>query len=76
MSKEYLWRDELGKLHTIPEGSCVICEHCTDILMDPLRGNEIYNCFCDHKESTLCSRNCDDFVLALDGVEGEKECDE
>lgn len=70
MADFYLWRDEAGMLHKIPEGSCVICEHCTDIWLDPFRGNEIYNCNCDHKESTLCSRECEDFVLSLEGVEG------
>ncbi len=73
MGKIYLWRDGMGKLHKIPEGSCVICEHCTDIFIDPFRGNEIYNCYCDHKDTTECSRNCSDFVLCLEGVEGGEE---
>lgn len=76
MSKQYLWRDMTGKLHTIPEGSCVICEHCTDIFMDPFRANEIYNCVCDHKYDTSCSRECEDFILTLDGVEREIETED
>lgn len=76
MSKLYLWRDKLDHVHKIPEGSCVICEHCTDIFLDPFRGNEIYNCWCDHKSDTSCSRECEDFILKLDGVEGEEEGEE
>ena len=73
MSKTYLWRDKMGYLYTIPEGSCVICEHCTDIFIDPFRGNEIYNCYCDHKDSTECSRECDDFIINYDGIIDEED---
>lgn len=76
MSKLYLWRDKIGTLHKIPYGSCVICEHCTDIFLDPFRGNEIYNCYCDHNEDTYSSRDCEDFVLTLEGVEGIATRDE
>lgn len=63
--KVYDWADEQGIIHKVPEGSCVICEHCTDIYLDPWHCNRIYACLCEiHDESK--SRECDDFKLRSD----------
>ena len=61
--KDYKWKDLTGKVHIIPEGSCVICKHCTDIYLDPFRNNEIYLCMCELKEDTSCSTKCNDFLI-------------
>lgn len=45
--KKYRWYDKTGKLHIIPEGSCVICKNCSDIWLDPWQHNAIYHCACD-----------------------------
>ena len=44
--KVYKWTDRTGKIHKVPEGSCILCEHCTDIFLDPLKNNEVYSCVC------------------------------
>lgn len=64
--KIYNWTDRTGKVHKVPEGSCVLCKNHSDIFLDPFKGNEIYSCVCsinkeeefDNRESiydTFCS---------------------
>ena len=44
--KTFKWKDTQGVEHIIPDGSCVICENCTDVWLDPFRNNQIYACKC------------------------------
>ena len=62
MTKLYQWRDQRKHWHIIPDGSCVICKHCSDIFLDPLRGNEIYMCQCDISGEVGKPKLCKDFV--------------
>jgi hypothetical protein len=58
----YEWADREGIKHSIPEGSCVICKHCTDIFLDPWHSNAIYACVCHlGKDTTEYSRHCDKY---------------
>ena len=41
------WEDSSGHVHLVRENGCVLCKHCIDIFMDPLKGNEIYMCICE-----------------------------
>ena len=55
--KVYKWNDRTGKIHKVPEGSCILCEHCSDIFLDPLKNNEIYSCVCSiNKEDEFWKR--------------------
>ena len=55
--KVYKWADLTGKIHKVPEGSCILCEHCSDIFLDPLKNNEIYSCVCSiNKEDEFWKR--------------------
>lgn len=55
--KKFRWVDKTGMLHIVPAGSCVICKNCSDIWLDPLRGNEIYHCACEiNKEEEFALR--------------------
>lgn len=70
--KCYLWTDQTGRVHTVPDGACTICAKCSDIFLDPLKQNEIYACVCslpDHESSEL-SRRCPDFELDKEDIEG------
>lgn len=53
------WKDETGRIHLARENGCVFCKHCTDIFLDPLRGNEIYSSACNL--SLEPSMNCKSF---------------
>ena len=53
------WKDETGRIHLVRENGCVLCKHCTDIFLDPLRGNEIYSSSCEL--SLEPSMNCESF---------------
>ena len=65
MSKKpvFVWMDNRGINHYIPFGSCVICNHCTDIFLDPWRNNEIYSCVCEYNQEPV---NCNNFELQED----------
>lgn len=55
--KIYNWIDRTGKMHKIPDGSCVLCKHCTDIFLDPFKSNTIYSCVCSiNKEDEFSKR--------------------
>lgn len=58
----FRWKDGRGIEHLIPDGSCVICENCTDVWLDPMFNNRIYYCKCKlGKELEFRSReNCND----------------
>lgn len=58
--KAFKWMDRTGFEHIIPDKTCVICSHCTDIFLDPLKCNEIYCCVCELKEDAD-PRSCKDF---------------
>lgn len=57
----FKWTDSTGVEHIIPDGSCVLCENCTDIWMNP-PFNRVYYCECKlGKELEFRSReNCND----------------
>ena len=56
-----IWYDKTGMKHYIPKGTCVLCKHCTDIFLDPLRNNKIYSCVCSLGKD-LEKIPCDYFV--------------
>lgn len=40
------WKDNTEKIHLVRENGCVLCEHGSDIFLDPLRSNGIYYVHC------------------------------
>lgn len=65
--KAFKWVDKTGFEHIIPDKTCVICSHCTDIFLDPLKGNRIYCCVCELKEFAY-PIDCKDFVYDEDYI--------
>ena len=60
-----LWEDQTGFSHIIKKPSCVLCEHCTDIWIDPI-STEIYHCQCGiGMDSTKC-KTCEKFEEVTD----------
>ena len=59
--KLYAYEDDLGQKHFCPDGSCVVCQHCTDLFLDPFKNNEIFGHSCElHIDRDV---ECDNFVL-------------
>ena len=55
-----LWEDDTGYSHIIKKPSCVLCEYCADIWIDPL-STQIYYCECGiGMDSTKC-KTCEKF---------------
>ena len=69
--KYFEWFDRRGIKHKIPDKSCVICKHRTDIFLDPLRHNEIYCVLCELSDDVGDPRICNRFEYA-DGYEGKE----
>lgn len=74
--KIYKWKDKTKMVHKIPEGSCVICKHCTDIFLDPLRGNEIYSCVCESGLEDIFEYNMGYLDELCPGYEQEEDVEE
>lgn len=72
----YKWEDETGMVHKIPEGSCVICKNCTDIFLDPFRGNEIYSCVCGLELEDEFAHNMGYLDEFCSGYEQEEDIEE
>lgn len=68
--KYFEWFDRRGIKHKIPDKTCVICKHRTDIFLDPLRHNEIYCVCCELKEFAY-PIDCEAFEYD-DGYEGKE----
>ena len=56
--KIYRWEDRTGMVHMIPQGSCVICEHGTDVFLDPWHNNRIYAVYCELGLESTPEHNC------------------
>lgn len=72
----YKWEDKTGMAHKIPEGSCVICKNCTDIFLDPFRGNEIYSCVCRLELEDKFAHNMGYLDEFCSGYEQEEDVEE
>lgn len=72
----YKWKDKTGVVHKIPEGSCVICKNCTDIFLDPFRGNEIYSCVCGLELEDEFAHNMGYLDEFCSGYEQEEDVEE
>lgn len=60
--KYFEWADKAGCVHKIPDKTCVICKHCTDIFLDPLKANyDIYAIGCAIPGTDSDPRKCDHF---------------
>lgn len=52
-----LWEDATGFSHIIKKPSCVICDHCTDVWIDPIT-TEVYHCECGINEDVTECKTC------------------
>lgn len=64
--KVYQYIDDDGIDHYCGHGSCVICQHCTDLFLDPWHGNSIYAHVCELNVERGEFEECEHFLIEDD----------